>query len=565
MEEGRALVHVCKFCSKRFPCGRSLGGHMRSHLRNNSAEIEGKLSKIKLSSFNTGRNQTSTEMGLEAGTHAGYGLRENPKKTRRLADSGEEASLFDKFCKECGKKFQSWKALFGHMKCHSEKEKNSNSLEDQDSLTSANQKLAMDSQSDNETAAPNRRRRSERKTRYTATETSSFSLANASSSASEIEQEREEVAMCLMMLSRDVGHWGGLNSSAESSDNNSVFLETPESFQTKPISKIEGKISVCNDSENEKVKKLSYKKLEPGNLDSEELKGRRSEFCTSGNSRSRSRRNKTEASNDGFFNDEMIKTSQIDDEFGFDDSEVELGKNFLKETALSQAQLASIKCNSSKRKFHDSYDPELRSESLKNLTTNSLESEICKNPHKRSKFECTTCNKIFQSYQALGGHRASHKKIKGCFASRIESSENSIETELSPDPTADSKLVKFCKNENSIDQEIAAGCDKKTETSQGSKKSKGHKCPICLKVFPSGQALGGHKRSHLVGGSDARHNPIPTIVIQKPVPEIRDFLDLNLPAPVEEESNGHVGFPPWWVGSTHKHEALVNWISNRIS
>lgn len=536
---------------------------MRSHLTLNSIETEEKLSRIKLSSFSNGRNQSNTEMGSEPGTHTGYGLRENPKKTKRLADSSEENLLYDKFCKECGKKFPSWKALFGHMKCHSEKEKVSNSLEDQDSLASANQKQVMDSQSDNETAAPNRRRRSERKTRYMATATSSsFSFANASSSVSEIEQEQEEVAMCLMMLSRDAGHRGGSNSAAESSDNNSVSLEARESSQTIRIHKTEGKISPCNGSELVKGKKITDKKLEPGNWHAEDLKGRQSEFCASSKSRSRSRGNKTEVSTDGFLKNNIMKTTQIKDQLGNEDSEIELGNNFSKEAALSQAQLGSVKCNSSKRKFRDSYDLELKSESLKNLTTNSLDSEMRKNSPKRSKFECTTCNKIFHSYQALGGHRASHRKIKGCFASKIESSENSIETEVSPDPTADSKLFKFCNtvNPSPIDQEIVAGCDKKAETSKGSKKSNGHECSICLKVFQSGQALGGHKRSHLVAGSEARNNP--TIVIQKPVPEIRDFLDLNLPAPVDEESNGHVGLTPWWVGSTHKHEALVGLISN---
>ncbi|KAF5459636.1 hypothetical protein F2P56_019570 [Juglans regia] len=531
MEESRALVHVCKFCSKRFPCGRSLGGHMRSHLTINSVETDEKISRIKFSSFNSGRNQTKdSDVFLEPGTQTGYGLRENPKKTRRLADSGEETSPHDKL------------------------------LEDQASLTNANQKVVIYSESDN-----NRRRRLDRKTRYMASSTSSFfSFANPSSSASEIEEEQEEVAMCLMMLSRDVGHWGCLNSAAESSDNNSVYLEAQGAFQTQRISKTKAMISVCNGIETVKVKKISDNKLEPGNLDSEDLKGTQSEFCAYGISKSRSSRNRGETSNDGFFNDDMRKkSSRVDDQLGFEDSEVELGKNFSKETASSKAQLASIKHNSSKRKFHNSYDPELRSKSLKSLTINSLESEICKNSHKRSKvFECTTCNKIFHSYQALGGHRASHKKIKGCFASRIESCENSIETELSPDSTTDSKLVKSCNNESPIDQEKRAiGCDEKSETGKWSSKNKGHECPICLKVFPSGQALGGHKRSHLGRGSEARHNP--TILIQKPVPEIRDFLDLNLPAPVEEESNRRVvGFQPWWMGSNQEHEALVGLISN---
>ncbi|KAG6401786.1 hypothetical protein SASPL_138651 [Salvia splendens] len=112
---------------------------------------------------------------------------------------------------------------------------------------------------------------------------------------------------------------------------------------------------------------------------------------------------------------------------------------------------------------------------------NSLNQSDC------SKFRCMICNKGFPSYQALGGHRASHKKFKGCCAPTIP-------TEI-PKPD--------------------------------------HECPICLKVFPSGQALGGHKRSHLI----TDHQPKTTR---------RDFLDLNLPAPVEDE------LKPWWIHATRE-------------
>ncbi|XP_022755566.1 zinc finger protein ZAT9-like [Durio zibethinus] len=490
MEEDQEFKHVCKFCSKSFPCGRSLGGHMRSHMttNNNSAETDDKLIKKKLVSVKNVVNDADTETRLEAGINGGYILRKKHKKTRRLLDSSEDTSVHDKVCKECGKGFQSWKALFGHIKCHSEKERASNnSLEEQDSWTSANQKLVMDSQSDNETAAPSKGRRSKRKTRYMCTENSSISLSNhASSFMSEIEQEQEEVALCLMMLSRDVGHWAGLNSFAESSDNNSVFLEA----------KIGIKASICNGKEVQKLKKQKEKKLESAIVDSETFQtgGVQSEFCAS----------------------ELSKTWVI----RVNKSESEVSE----QTGVNRAQLGSNKLNSSRRKLPGrSYDPELKSGSVNKLTADVLDSEFCKDPHKRSKFECTTCSKIFHSYQALGGHRASHKKINGCFASRIDSSENSIETENSPDPTADSKLVKSIGNETPI-AHLAADSD--------DKRSKGHECPICLKVFPSGQALGGHKRSHLI--AQAKENQ--TIVIQKPIPEIRDFLDLNLPAPVEEET-----------------------------
>ncbi|KAJ4713143.1 Zinc finger protein [Melia azedarach] len=381
MEEGREFKHVCRFCIKSFPCGRSLGGHMRSHMISNSAN-DGKFAKKKLSSVNNFITKTNTEIN-------GYGLRENPQKSKKIADSVADTSLvYEKFCKESVK---GWKTLCGSMMSNSEKERVSNntSLEDQDSWTSA--KLVTESQSDNETATPNRRRRSKRRTR---------------------------------------------------------------------------KDTVKN-------------------------------------------------------------------------SEVELGKNLMKITELNQAQLGSSKNISSKKTTHDSLDP-----------------EFYKDSQKRSKFECATCNKIFHSYQALGGHRASHKKIKGCSASKVDSTQNSIETELSPDPTAESKLIKSINTEINSVNHFVLDPDDKVETSCERLKKR-HECPICLKVFPSGQALGGHKRSHLVAGTEARNNP--TIV----VPEIHNFLDLNLPAPDEEESNAHLGLKQWWTSSSsHKHKSLVSLISN---
>ncbi|XP_022942693.1 zinc finger protein ZAT12-like [Cucurbita moschata] len=70
-------------------------------------------------------------------------------------------------------------------------------------------------------------------------------------------------------------------------------------------------------------------------------------------------------------------------------------------------------------------------------------------------FECKTCNRQFPSFQALGGHRASHKKPR-------------------------------------ID-----GGNSDGSSSQGSPtKPKTHECSICGLEFAIGQALGGHMRRH---------------------------------------------------------------------
>lgn len=85
-------------------------------------------------------------------------------------------------------------------------------------------------------------------------------------------------------------------------------------------------------------------------------------------------------------------------------------------------------------------------------------------------YSCAVCGKSFDSYQALGGHKTSHRK---------------------PVPSSD--------------------------VAPGVQREKVHQCSICLKTFPSGQALGGHKRKHYEGVSVS--------------PKLN--LDLNEPAPEE--------------------------------
>nr|XP_043622987.1 zinc finger protein ZAT9-like [Erigeron canadensis] len=94
----------------------------------------------------------------------------------------------------------------------------------------------------------------------------------------------------------------------------------------------------------------------------------------------------------------------------------------------------------------------------------------------RMNYECETCNKVFNSYQALGGHRANHKKYK--------------------------VVHKLAQNVSS-------------------NKDKVHICPVCFKVFSSGQALGGHKRTH--GTTVVKHRNM--------------FIDLNLPAPTDDDDD----------------------------
>ncbi|KAL4385471.1 hypothetical protein GQ457_15G010510 [Hibiscus cannabinus] len=56
----------------------------------------------------------------------------------------------------------------------------------------------------------------------------------------------------------------------------------------------------------------------------------------------------------------------------------------------------------------------------------------------------------------------------------------------------------------------------------GSNDSRIFECPLCYRVFGSGQALGGHKRSHLLAAANSGKFD-------------NNLIDLNLPAPMEDD------------------------------
>uniref|UniRef100_A0A1J3FT16 Zinc finger protein ZAT9 n=2 Tax=Noccaea caerulescens TaxID=107243 RepID=A0A1J3FT16_NOCCA len=117
----------------------------------------------------------------------------------------------------------------------------------------------------------------------------------------------------------------------------------------------------------------------------------------------------------------------------------------------------------------------------------------------KGRYKCETCGKVFKSYQALGGHRASHKK------NRVgNKTEQRGETEY-----GNAVVAVVGKAEKRI-----------------------HECPICLRVFSSGQAFGGHKRSHGIGNPSVNHHRRQVHLIESVKQRI---IDLNLPAPTEED------------------------------
>ena len=137
---------------------------------------------------------------------------------------------------------------------------------------------------------------------------------------------------------------------------------------------------------------------------------------------------------------------------------------------------------------------------------------------------------------SLGERRTSHNRTKGCSDSVYESEENSVDTDYVPNPVANSSRMIHSRREKTPIEKNSSG---KAEKKLGLKIGKVHECPFCPKVFRSGQALGGHKRSHFIGAARGR-----TVVIEQDGPAIsmRGQIDLNLPVSMEEESDG---LGPW--------------------
>jgi hypothetical protein len=100
--------------------------------------------------------------------------------------------------------------------------------------------------------------------------------------------------------------------------------------------------------------------------------------------------------------------------------------------------------------------------------------------------KCTVCNKSFSSYQALGGHKASHRKL----TVSVPSEDHHLHQQQATVSNSSASASTTTTTANVI-----------TTVNQSS--GRAHECSICHKSFPSGQALGGHKRRHYDGGAAA--------------------------------------------------------------
>ncbi|CAL5085451.1 unnamed protein product [Urochloa decumbens] len=124
-------------------------------------------------------------------------------------------------------------------------------------------------------------------------------------------------------------------------------------------------------------------------------------------------------------------------------------------------------------------------------------------------FRCPLCGKAFASYQALGGHKASHRKT--------------------PPAAAYGGAAPLL-----FHQKEAAAAEASASGSGGGGGAGRFVCTVCHRGFETGQALGGHKRFHYLHG--------PSVSASLPGaagPSATGRFDLNLAPLVAPE----IGFP----------------------
>ncbi|KAF8393381.1 hypothetical protein HHK36_021624 [Tetracentron sinense] len=430
---------VCKLCEKGFSSGKALGGHMRVH-------------QIKDNDLNQNLQLTNLEDCNANG---------NPETNNNTT------------CSICGKNFPSKKALFGHMRCHPEREwrginppeaaaKTSSLLDSIDRKADDQIDLSTVTgilNSDFDLA------------QYLAESRPRWSSTGKRGRKSIAPKEKiPEIVYDLMLL-------------ANGNSNNSGLSDHQGSEESEGLLSNKAKIE-DRDHITEYLDPVKKRKFESGNRDlvSNKLKIDEDEEIEDGKVESKLKRLKGGEEHGipetEFEPEQLIMDSSWDDTDGLgEDSKQNSGEG-------SDSKNTDHSIPGKQLTYNSEIAKGKKKIKFKDLETDGDIGLIIyqQMPFTSDRYKCSTCNKSFPTHQALGGHRSSHKKGKNIL------------------PIEDIEESAFAGSSAQDEMHV----DNLTEFGEaGPKLLNGHRCKICNKTFPTGQALGGHKRCHWSGPVEA--------------------------------------------------------------
>ncbi|CAI9784067.1 unnamed protein product [Fraxinus pennsylvanica] len=329
---------VCRFCNKVFSSGKALGGHARIHFQANKDLVFNK----KLKAHQSIKFKKQQYM---------------PEDEDRVIDFVKKFEGYNKkqTCKICGKGFPSEKSLFGHMRCHPERD-----WRGIQPPTMARNSSWSSSSSDAETQTMDDRTvdltKSLKGWSVTAKRGRKAMVTSISEISSLEDDQFRDAVNDLMMLADDDSYESGLTKRQKVDENdaaNSTSLNSKAGIGDIIVSKSKKQIV-------------------------EELSSSNFEKSMTGVGKART----------GL----ILETPVVEFEHKdcLDDNKKYLETSYGKVTIKTKKRRKKVKLS----------DLDLVQDASPKLALQP------------DKYHCSTCDKSFTTYQALGGHRSIHKKIK---------------------------------------------------------------------------------------------------------------------------------------------------------